>query len=136
MGVCVNSCSAPSISCPAHSVLSDARGHHVPTHTGSFRNPDSLTSAGSSRTSQSIWDAHPQIPANSCSTSIVRPQVSSSQPLLDPLSYRKILTPISLRKIKVLQHDLTKFPFIYLFCYSKVSNVYPVSKEEMFLFRV
>lgn len=69
MGVCVSSCSTPSISCPsAHSVLSDARGHHVPTHAGSPRNPDDLTSAGSSRTSKSIWVTHSQIPAKSSST--------------------------------------------------------------------
>lgn len=65
--VCINCYYFLSMFCPAHSLPSEARGHHTTVPVGSPRDPPDPTSAGYSLPSRSTGVAPSQTPANSSS---------------------------------------------------------------------
>lgn len=83
--ICVRSCYIPPISCPpAPSLLSNAKGHHVPRPADAPRDPEDLT-----QLALSIQRYLGHSLSDSCQKPFHIPLSSHSPPLLRPLDHRR-----------------------------------------------
>lgn len=132
--ICNNSCYFLSMFCPsAHSLLSEARGHHATVHTGSPR-PKWPNLSWLLTAIQEYW-AHSL--SNSFQQLFPFP-VFCFYPLSIPSVYRMIPSQLHWETLKATQHNLTKLPFlsVYNACLSSILSQrkkYPFSFPSLVL---